>query len=197
MPAMRMRLWALALLASMTGGCSWLFIPKPIEPEPDEEPDCVASRAYPALDSLAATASLIVGVLLVTSDASNNDQSDVATALGVPVLVASVPYGLSAWTGFSRTRRCGKWTRAYARRQRALEEWERRREAAAGDEGGMCLSAGEDWTCHSGLACVNYRCVKAKPGTIKPKPAPRPALVVTPSPSPSPSPSPAVAPPRG
>lgn len=194
------RIVALALVVVVgsgtlaVSGCSFLLVeppPKPDEIEPGEYPDCTHSQTLPAVDGISAGLLLILGLTTV----GQTDESGFGTTLAVPAIFASVPYGISSYVGFRRTLRCDRLRAAETKRRVAVEQWRMRREAAAGEENGMCLSDGDGWRCNQGLTCVRYQCVKAPepkklpagkkpPARKKPaakKPAAAPAASTTPT----------------
>ena len=105
--------WAVvltALLASQLAGCSWaLTEAPPPQAVPESELECTTSRRAPVIDTVAASSMAVTAIVyfIVGLQKSTPETSrGTYVAVGIGGVLGAGVVGLSARTGFKRTRAC-------------------------------------------------------------------------------------------
>ena len=106
-PGLRLAAFVVAC-AFLAQGCSLIFVRSPRSDATDEPPECTESRAAPVVDSVVATAALLIGfaglgAALGCSPHCGENAGPAVSVLSGVVLLAT---GASAYHGFSATNRC-------------------------------------------------------------------------------------------
>jgi len=94
----------LVVVAVLVTGCSFVGARAPEKPRAGEQVECLV--ALPILDTVFAAAAVGTGAVFVADDALSGPQNDTTGRSGLGLLLASVPFIVSAVYGYAKYGEC-------------------------------------------------------------------------------------------